>query len=125
MADPLAPKTEEDIAAADALTACLGTLFGEGAFENWLECQLGADGALKACIQACIVDVLTDPEASPITKEMLGEIIQGKDVDGDGGLGATVENPTQTQIETGQVTFTSSATAVATNIKGGTNPWSP
>lgn len=121
MADPLNPLTEEEIALAEATEECLNTLFGEGAFEAFLQNMLSADGPLKACIAACVVDVLTDPEQSPITKDYLAEVIQGEDLDEGGTVGTVVENPTEEEINTGQVTFTSSAVAVATLVKGGFN----
>lgn len=78
--------TDEQQALADATTACLATLFGEGAMEAWLAAALSGDLA-AGCIKTLIVDCLTNPDTSPLSKEMLAEIIQGKDVDGNGVIG--------------------------------------
>lgn len=114
MADPLNPLSDEEIALAEATAACLDTLFGDGAFDAYLQNALSADGPLKACIAACVVDVLTDPELSPITKEYLAEIIQGADLDDSGTVGATA---TEAEVAAGQATFTSSAVAIK-NVVG-------
>ena len=78
--------TDEQQAEVDATTVCVDTLFGEGALALFVAAQMGSD-EIAACIKQVIVDCLTDPDTNPITKEMLGEIIQGVDVDGDGVVG--------------------------------------
>lgn len=95
----------EEIIGADpeGPMACLAQLLGEG-FADALA------AAIMACldadaVKALIVDCLTNPDTSPLTKEMLSEILQGEDLDDDGVLGAT----TDSEVEG---TFTSTSTGI-------------
>ena len=82
----------EEIAAGEGNTAlqCLTDLLGDS-FASELAAAIMAcldEGAVKGLI----VDCLTNPDTSPITKEMIAEIFQGADLDEDGVLGATTDS---------------------------------
>jgi len=81
-----------EIAGAEGNTAlaCLAELLGDSFID-----ELAA--AIMACldegaVKALIVDCLTNPDTSPITKSYLAEIFQGEDLDDDGVLGVVTES---------------------------------
>lgn len=67
--------TEAQVELAATLETCLNTLFGEGAFEAFIAAQIGTD-AIQTCIKQAVIDCLTNPDTSPLTKEFLGAVFQ-------------------------------------------------
>lgn len=76
-----------EIAAAEGNSAltCMTELFGD-TFVSELAAAIAAclDGDL---VKTLILDCLTNPDTSPLTKQMFAEIFQGVDLDEDGVIG--------------------------------------
>lgn len=115
----------DQLEAVQATAACLDALFGENAIKNYILFCLSNPDANDG-IKCLIVDCLTNPDTSPLTKEMLGDIIQGKDVDEDGVLGAVADDDaeegtfvqTSTGIKILTVTGSIKKSLVKEDVKG-------
>lgn len=69
---------------------------------------------LTEIVKQLILDCITNPETSPITKALLADVLQGPPFGDDGILGEVVDDDTP-----GGLTFTSSAIGVATILPPG------